>query len=150
MKTAYKVFPQYSSYTDPSTGITYTAQYDIFTVGAGYLDVYAALNNIDLAPASAGSALSPSAAYNSTSGNVYLVDGSSVVWGSSLVWSNSVVWGTSVIWGSTTTGQSVIWGSSVVWGNSTSTGFSVIWGSSVVWGSQTTSDAMAIAIQGDR
>ncbi len=39
MKTAYKVFPQYSSYTDPSTGITYTAQYDIFTVGAGYLDV---------------------------------------------------------------------------------------------------------------
>ena len=150
MKTAYKVFPQYSSYTDPSTGITYTAQYDIFTVGAGYLDVYAALNNIDLAPASAGSALSPSAAYNSTSGNVYVVDGSSVVWGSSLVWSNSVVWGTSVIWGSTTTGQSVVWGSSVVWGNSTSTGFSVIWGSSVVWGSQTTSDAMAIAIQGDR
>jgi serine protease AprX len=42
MKTAYKVFPQYSSYTDPTTGITYTSQYDIFTVGAGYLDVYAA------------------------------------------------------------------------------------------------------------
>src|SRR5438132_4264716 len=103
MKTAYKVFPQYSSYTDPGTGITYTAQYDIFTVGAGYLDVYAALNNTDLAPANAGSALSPSAAYNSTSGNVYVVDGSSVVWGSSLVWSNSVVWGNSVIWGSTAT-----------------------------------------------
>src|SRR2546425_1042793 len=112
MKTAYKVFPQYSSYTDPGTGITYTAQYDIFTVGAGYLDVYAALNNTDLAPANAGSALSPNAAYNSTSGNVYVVDGSSVVWGSSLVWSNSVVWGNSVIWGSTATGQSLVWGSS--------------------------------------
>ena len=41
----------YSSYTDPTTGITYTDQYDIFTVGAGYLDVAAALGNTDLAPA---------------------------------------------------------------------------------------------------
>lgn len=150
MKSAYKVFPQYSSYTDPSTGITYTDQYDIFTVGAGYLDVYAALNNTDLAPATAGNALSPTAAYDSTSGTVSLVDGSSVIWGSSVVWGNSVVWGTSVIWGSTTTGQSVIWGSSVVWGNSTTSGFSVIWGSSVVWGSQSLSDAMSIAVGGDR
>src|SRR5713226_6821081 len=39
MKTAYKVFPSSSSYTDPTTGITYTSQYDVFTVGAGYLDV---------------------------------------------------------------------------------------------------------------
>src|SRR5207302_534815 len=45
MKTAYKTFPTYSSYTDPSTGITYTDQYDIFTVGAGYLDTAAALGN---------------------------------------------------------------------------------------------------------
>src|SRR5438309_2400184 len=65
MKTAYKVFPQYSSYTDPSTGITYPAQYDVFTVGAGYLDVYAALTNTDLAPATAGSPMSPTAAYDS-------------------------------------------------------------------------------------
>ncbi len=43
MKTAYKTFPQYSSYTDPTTGITYTDQYDVFTVGAGYLDMQAAL-----------------------------------------------------------------------------------------------------------
>jgi len=80
MKTAYKTFPTYSSYTDPSTGITYTDQYDIFTVGAGYLDVAAAVTSTDLAPATAGSALSPTAVYDSTSGTVYLVNGSSVVW----------------------------------------------------------------------
>src|SRR5439155_9520649 len=51
MKTAYKVFPQYCSYTDPGTGITYTSQYDVFTVGAGYRDIAAALNNTDGAPA---------------------------------------------------------------------------------------------------
>jgi serine protease AprX len=61
MKTAYKTFPVSSSYTDPSTGITYTDYYDIFTIGAGYLDTFAALNNTDLAPATSGSALSPTA-----------------------------------------------------------------------------------------
>jgi serine protease AprX len=127
MKTAYKTFPTSSSYTDPTTGITYTDYYDIFTVGAGYLDTYAALNNTDLAPATSGSALSPSASYNSTTGQVTLIFGSSVVWG-----------GTSVVWG----GQSVVWGTtaqSVVWG-----------GSSVVWGTKANSDAMTIAIGGDK
>ena len=33
MKSAYKVFPQTSAYTDPTTGITYTSQYDIFMSG---------------------------------------------------------------------------------------------------------------------
>lgn len=150
MKTAYKAFPAYSSYTDPSTGITYTDQYDIFTVGAGYLDVATALGSTDLASATSGSALSPTAMYDSTSGTVYLVNGSSVVWGTSVVWGSSVVWGTSVIWGTDTSGQSVLWGSSVVWGSSTTSGFSVVWGSSVVWGTKTNSNAMAIAIGGDK
>jgi serine protease AprX len=149
MKTAYKTFPQYSSYTDPATGITYTSEYDIFTVGAGYLDVYAALNNTDLAWATAGSALSPKVTYDSRSGYVYLVTGSSVIWGNSLIWGNSVVWGNSVIWGSSW-GQSVIWGSSVVWGNSASSGLSVIWGNGVIWGNQTTSDSQTIAIAGEK
>jgi serine protease AprX len=150
MKTAYKTFPAYSSYTDPSTGITYTDQYDIFTVGAGYLDVAAALGSTDLAPATSGSALSPTAMYDSTSGTVYLVNGSSVVWGTSVVWGSSVVWGTSVIWGTNISGQSVLWGSSVVWGSSTTTGFSVVWGTSVLWGTKTNSDVMTIAVGGDK
>src|SRR5712671_5009948 len=149
MKTAYKTFPTYSSYTDPSTGITYTDQYDIFTVGAGYLDAAAALGSTDLASATSGSALSPTAVFDATSGTVYLVNGSSVVWGTSVVWGSSVVWGTSVIWGTNISGQSVLWGSSVVWGSSTTTGFSVVWGTSVLWGTKTNSNAMAIAIGGD-
>jgi len=150
MLTAYKAFPQTSSYTDPSTGITYTDQYDIFTVGAGYLDVAAALSDTDLAPATAGSALSPTAAYDPTTGQVYLVNGSAVVWGNSVVWGTAVVWGNSVIWGTNATGQAVLWGNSVCWGSSTSSGFSVVWGSSVIWGNKTNSDAMTVAIGGDK
>lgn len=42
MKTANKTFPVYSTYVEPSTGASFTSYYDIFTVGAGYLDVAAA------------------------------------------------------------------------------------------------------------
>src|SRR5205823_8019493 len=45
MKTASKAFPTTSTATDPATGVTYISQYDIFTVGAGYLDIASALNN---------------------------------------------------------------------------------------------------------
>jgi serine protease AprX len=43
MKTAHKTFPTTSSAYDPTTGITYVDQYDIFAIGAGYLDLQAAL-----------------------------------------------------------------------------------------------------------
>src|SRR2546429_431252 len=66
MKTASKSFPAYSTATDPITGATYASQYDIFTVGAGYLDVAAALADSDVAT---GNALSPTAAYDSSNGN---------------------------------------------------------------------------------
>jgi serine protease AprX len=151
MLTASKTFPAYSSWTDPSSGVTYNEQYDIFTVGAGYVNVYSAraLTSTALAPSNLGAALSPTVAYNSATGQVYLVNGSSVAWGSSVVWSTSVVWGTSVIWGTNTSGQCVVWGSSVVWGTTTDTGFSVIWGSSVVWGASS-ADAMTSAIKGEQ
>src|SRR5208282_3026398 len=61
MKTAYKTFPPSSSTTDPATGITYTDQYDVFTIGAGYVDIEAALNSNDL---SRGTAMSPIATFN--------------------------------------------------------------------------------------
>jgi subtilisin family serine protease len=61
MQTAYKTFPSYSSTTDATTGITYTSQYDIFTIGAGYLDLQAALASTDVAT---GSALSPAVTYD--------------------------------------------------------------------------------------
>ena len=148
MKSAYKTFPRYSSTTDPTTGITYTSQYDMFTVGAGYLDIQAALSNLDLASSTVGSALSPTVAVDSN-GNVYVVKNSSVVWGGSVVWGTSVVWGNSVIWGTNASGQSVIWGSSVVWGSNATQGYSVIWGTSVVWGTSSTTQNEAISITGE-
>ena len=67
MKTAWKSLPAYSSTTDPTTGITYTDQYDVFTVGAGYVDVEAALNNTDVAR---GTAMSPIATFNGNTNSV--------------------------------------------------------------------------------
>jgi serine protease AprX len=52
MKSATKSFPTRTTIGDQ------VIQYDMFTVGAGYLDVMAALNNPDSAPAGK-SALSP-------------------------------------------------------------------------------------------
>ncbi len=127
MKTASKAFPVSSSVIDPLTGVTYTSYYDIFTIGAGYLNIASALANNDLA---VGSALSPSAKYDGNSGDVYLIYGTGVVWGSGAAWGNTVVWGTSVF----VNGTAVIWGDNVCWGTSTDSGFSVVWGTGVIWG----------------
>lgn len=145
MKTAYKTFPATSSVFDPASGITYTSQYDVFTVGAGYVDVAAALASNELIN---GSAMSPRANYDPKTGNVYMTGDNSAGWGSSAAWSGPAVWGnsqftggSSVMWGASTTGgtsvmwgASSLWGSSVMWGASNSSGFSAVWGSSVMWG----------------
>ena len=144
MKTAWKGFNQYTSSVD-DFGNTYSNQYDIFTYGAGYLDIDAALNNTDLAT---GVALSPTAVYNALSRTVTLVNTNSVVWGgASVVWgATSVVWGNSVVWGANTiTSNSVVWGStSVVWGASSVSGFSVVWGAN-----STTASPMSAFSDGD-
>ncbi len=145
MKTSYKTFPQSSSVYDPVSGNTYVSQYDVFTVGAGYLDLQAALQSTDIAN---GSAMSPTAVYNSSTGMVTMSSGSSSVWGSSAAWSGPAVWGSSqfvatnsVMWGAGTDngssvmwGASALWGSSVMWGASNDSGFSTIWSNSVMWG----------------
>ena len=64
MRTASKNFPSMSYWTDPATGSTYSSHYDLFTVGAGYLDINAALNDTTRPT---GLALSPSAVYQSGS-----------------------------------------------------------------------------------
>src|SRR6266436_1784875 len=122
MKTATKTFPSFSIAIDPVTGISYTSQYDIFTIGAGYLDVWAALNNTDLAPDQAGSALSPTAFYDATTGNVYVNNSLVAVWDSSPMWGSSAVWGPSVFVSDDK--KNVVWGSkhNVVWGSSTTEG----------------------------
>jgi serine protease AprX len=155
MKTAYKTFPTSSTATDTTNGQTYTSYYDLFTVGAGYLDLGAALANNDLAPSSVGSALSPTAVYNPSTGTVSLSNGNTTVASSSVVWGTSVVWGSSVVWGANVSGSSVVWGTSVVWGSSVTSGFSVVWGASsdsatsVVWGASLLDTNGAFSVAGD-
>lgn len=153
MKTASKQFgSMYSISNNPVSGVNYFNQHDIFAVGAGYLNIPAALANTDYAN---GPALSPIAVYDPVTRTVRLVfqdgsgmSGSSVIWGTSVIWGYSVVWGTNVFVGS----SSVLWGSSVVWGTSLDEGFSVIWGTSVVWGNSVlwgSSEAMSVTIDGE-
>ena len=146
MKTAWKALPAYSSYTDPTSGITYNEQDDVFTVGAGYVDVEAALGNTDVANKTA---MSPVASFVST-GDVVMVDDPSAVWNTSAAWTNSVVWGssqfmvgqgasaaaasntvsgTNALWGG-----SAPWGSNALWGGSTTGGENVLWGGNALWG----------------
>jgi serine protease AprX len=145
MQTASKSFPTSSSVYDATTGITYTSQYDIFTVGAGYVDMAAALANTEL---SSGTAMSPTAVYNSTTGYVTLTSDASAVWGTSQAWSGPAVWGSTqfvggsaIMWGAnTTSGSAIMWGASglsgsaIMWGASNSSGFSTIWSDAIMWG----------------
>jgi len=128
MKTAWKSIGQFT-YSHDSFGNLYNNEYDLFTYGAGYLNIDAALGSTDLAT---GLALSPTAVLNAN-GTVTVTNtnpdsnftGSSVVWGAT-----SVVWGDSVVWGANTiSASSVVWGAtSVVWGAASVTGDSVVWG----------------------
>jgi serine protease AprX len=152
MKSASKSFPQSSSVYDPVSGNTYLSYYDVFTVGAGYVDLAAALTNTDVAK---GSAMSPTAAYSTRTDSVYLSRDASSTWGTSSAWTPYAVYGsaqftsggTSVMWGATGPGgTSVMWGAtnsggtSVMWGATNDTGTSVMWGAndnggtSVMWG----------------
>src|SRR5437588_9648856 len=75
MKTAYKGLPQWTVAWVQHLFMNFTMYYDLFSVGAGYVDARAALANTDLAPAAVGSALSPSAVYNPLTGVVSLTNG---------------------------------------------------------------------------
>ncbi len=123
MKTAWKGYPTTSLAFD-MTGLEFLSQYDIFTIGAGYLDVDSALGNTDVAN---GSATSPTAVYDSTTGQATLV------WGASVVWSDSVVWDGSIVWEASIDSDGSLWGNSVVWGNTGIVGNSIIWAESIIW-----------------
>ena len=138
MKTASKNFPTTSSSTDPVTGATYTVTYDLFTVGAGYLDIPAALSNVELAT---GPATSPRAVFDAADGST------SIVFDSESAWTNAVIWGSAVVWGSPVivNGDAVVWGGAVIWGSQSSSGFAVIWGSETVF---SRSDPFPLSISG--
>ena len=162
MQTAYKTFPTSSTATDPVSGLSYISDYDIFTVGAGYLNLQAAFQNISSSPAGL-SALSPNALYDGTTGAVTLSPDSSSVWGmqargAQTVWNMQSVWGARAVWG-----PQAVSSTRAVWSTGGDvTGTRAMWGTRAVWGttavastqsvSSTSNDAAeaaGIAIQGE-
>jgi serine protease AprX len=125
MKSAAKILPTYQTATDNYTGQQFQGQRDLFSAGAGYLDVNAALANTDIATKPA---LSPVVSYNTTSHHVAFVRNYSMAWGSSVTWGDLNVWGPTAFAGALSNGLSVVWGESVTWGDITVSGFSIIWG----------------------
>lgn len=124
MKTATKTYPAHTSGT-ASGGTYYSLQSDIFSVGTGYLNTYAAVASNDQP---SGSSLSPQAVRD-LSGNVHLQADPSSAFASSITWGSSIVWGNNVL-----QANSIVWGSSIVWGNSLTVGYSIVWGDSITWG----------------
>jgi serine protease AprX len=130
MKTAQKSLPLYSAAYDRITRATFNLQSDIFAVGAGYLDIQAAISNHDLTILPA---LSATAVYNSWTHKVTIARSFLTSWGSSVVWGDILVYGLDVFNGADSNGFSVVWGDSVIWGmDDGGGGFSVVWGDSLL------------------
>jgi len=148
MKTAWKGYPTTSLAYDLQ-GFSYLSQYDVFTIGAGYLDVDAVLGNTDVA---SGGASSPYATFDPVSRNAMLNFSQSVTWGNSITWGDSLVWGYSITWGGIIEqdlqGDSLVWGNSMVWGDTTLAANSLIWSNSITWGDDN-ADAGALSIGDD-
>ncbi|HEY1213507.1 MAG TPA: S8 family peptidase, partial [Bryobacteraceae bacterium] len=89
MLTAYKTFPGSSTATEPSTGESFVSYYDLFTVGAGYLDLAAALSSQTIP---SGTAQSPVVAFDSVSGTASLVADKSSAWYLNPTFSPDAVW----------------------------------------------------------
>jgi serine protease AprX len=159
MVTTYKMGLTSTSAYVPHLLQTFIDTYDMFSVGSGLLDVQTAITSTDLAPATLGAALSPTAVYNPATGTVSLVYGNSSVASTTVVWGSTVVWGTTVVWGSAeVSGTTVVWGSSLPWSDNVLTAFTVVWGSStgtattassLVWGASVGNTDAAFSDAGD-
>src|SRR5258708_1258008 len=149
MKTARKILPSYMSGTDLISNVTYMNQADIFTVGAGYLDVFAALQNNDLVSLPA---LSPTVVFNTTGGHVTIIRHMNLIWGDDIWSGDNIVGGGNcgggdLLFNGTLNGLNMLWGDNIVWGDTTSGGFAIIWGSTV---SSTTALQASSADDGDQ
>ncbi len=128
-------FPLSSSVT--ADGIVYKANYDVFTIGAGYLDlantVNAALQHVSIP---AGTATSPTAVYDPDTGDTTAVIAPGALWTTSGPWSAAGVYG-SRAFVSSGSGSDPLWGSTALWGNNDPNGFSELWDSTILWGKGT-------------
>lgn len=147
MGTASTDFAMQDVVVDPATGETFTNYYDIFTVGAGYLDIMAALNETEKPK---GNAKSPEAVFDEDTNTAHMVVTENSVWGSGAAWGSRKVWGsgrfvdgTAAVWGSRMVrgnamlSSDALWGTAAVWGSRSMSGHSTLWGQAAVWGSRT-------------
>ena len=153
MRSANKsILPQTSTVT--ANGVVYTAHNDVFTVGAGYLDIAAAVDAAITTVIPAGSTKSPIAIFNPDTNATHLVVDKTALWGATVLWGagniygqNAFTSGSTVLWGAgTTTGSTVLWGagtpasSTVLWGANGPASNTVLWGAggssakNVLWG----------------
>ena len=130
MKTATKIGTLYSTGIDANTRESFNNQSDIFTVGAGYLNISAALANYDLVTRPA---ISPTAVFNAITRKISISRDFSVLWGDSIIWGDSLLFGSFVFSRPALNAldESVLWGDSVIWGDALASGFSILWGDSV-------------------
>lgn len=135
MRSAWKSFPPETTAIDPVTKVEYCSRHDAFTVGAGSLDINAALNTAALP---VGTAASPTVYYDADQEVVKLRFTSNPLWGTTVVWGSTALGGTNVVWGNNiVAGTNVLWGSNTVWGVSSMQAFQVIWGTNTIWGTTT-------------
>jgi serine protease AprX len=137
MKSATKALNLYSTAFSVLTSQTFNDQADIFTVGAGYLNIFAALLSHDLATMPA---VSPTVMRNPVTGKIVMLRNYSICWGDSMVWGDAAIFGNTVFSMTAVTAaeESIVWGDSMVWGNFTSAGYSMVWGDSALAGASLT------------
>jgi serine protease AprX len=125
MKTATKTLNLYSVGTDAKSLQQFNNQSDIFTIGAGYLNIAAALMNNDLVTLPA---LSPAVVRDPATRKFGIARNFSVLWGDSMLWGDSALFGNIVFsrLAVNATDDSVLWGDTVIWGQDDS----VLWGDS--------------------
>jgi serine protease AprX len=151
MGTASKNFPTSSVATDPATGESFVSYYDVFTVGAGYLDLAAAVASKAV---SQGSALSPSASYDASSDTITISSDPTAIWSRGDMqasYSLSSVFGAATLAASRSVwGQGGVDGTRSVWGQTSDSALRSVWGqgsdsaSRSVWGQDTDSASRSV------
>src|ERR1700735_851383 len=120
-------FPVSSSVTDQGT--VYNANYDVFTIGAGYLDIAKTVNAalVHNGSVPSGTAMSPIPNYNASTGDVTAVTDQTALWGKTGPWSASSVYGNNAFM-SAEGGANALWGQTALWGKSDPDGYTALWG----------------------
>ena len=150
------ILPQTS--TVMAGGVNYIAHNDVFTVGAGYLDIAAAVNDAKVSAVPAGTAKSPIAVFNPDTGAVHLVVDQTVLWGAGTTTAARFSGARTMFTARTPSPAEALFfgvrirtsGSTVLWGAGTPASSTVLWGANgpgantVLWGADNTNGSTVL------